>query len=212
MGFSFWDVMQIVAPVAATAVGGPAAGIAVSGAMGAGTGIAKGEGVKGALLRGAVGAGTGAVAAGATGALSKGAEGAATKAVQKAGMDASMGKILASGLDDAGMPIVSNSAMAASKAASDAAANSAKNKALMKVAELTTKGRGKNEGETAAMLKTVSKGSKVAQQTSALFGPDEEMRRFSQVQGLAGLPGMAPQYQYGRTSYSPSMVSTRRYF
>ena len=177
---NFWDIAHFVVPIAATVIGGPGAGIAVSGAMGAGKGVAKGEGAKGALLRGALGAGTGALSAGATGALSKGAG--------EAAMNQSLKQVLKAGFDESGNAIVTDAALKA--------AGGMKAGALQGLSSLTSKAQGKNPGETTGMLKTVSSGAHTLGQIASLFGPDENPR-FSSVQNLMNGPGMSPMYQYG---------------
>lgn len=195
----FWDIMQIVGPIAATAIAGPVGGIVASGAMGAGTGFAKGEGLKGALLRGGLGAGTGALTAGALGSLSKGAETAAAKSIEKATMDATLQEAIKAG-PDALTPVFTDTAMRAGEVAGKAAEMSAKNNALQRFADITSKARGKHPAETQGMLRTVAGGANTLGQVSQILAPDER-RTFSQVQGMAGMPGMSPMYQYGYGGY-----------
>jgi len=82
------QLAKMAAPIAATAVGGPLAGIATGAAVGGGSSAAKGGGLKDIALQAAIGGGTSALGAGAGKALGglaqEGGKLAASKGVQTA--------------------------------------------------------------------------------------------------------------------------------
>jgi hypothetical protein len=181
--------------------------------MGAGKGVAKGEGVKGAVLRGALGAGTGALTAGATGALSKGAEEAATKTIEKEAMDASMDEILKQGLDKEMMPIVTDQAMNMAAVGAKVGEESGKAQALNKFADLTKKAQGNKD--TQKLLGTIGKGSKSVGAVAQAFEPPETPK-FAQIATVQPRrrqhPGFTSAYQYDPQSYGVRTVDFGRYY
>jgi hypothetical protein len=202
---SFWDIAQFVAPIAATAIGGPGAGIAVGGLMSGGGSLAKGEDWRTALLKGGLGAGAGALGAGMAGGLSSGAAQAGTKAAER-GMAQMVAESVAGGVGG-GLPQFSQAAL------SEATKGLGKQAAFTKFSDLFAKGLGDNPKETTAMLKTVSGGANALGQAASLFGPDEDPR-FSSVQALMNGPGMSPMYQYGRSGGGrrTTILGTGRYY
>jgi hypothetical protein len=203
MGISFWDVMQVVAPVAATAIGGPVAGIAVSGAMGAGGSLAQGEDWRTALLKGGVGAGTGALAAGATGGLSKAATNVGAKAAER-GMAQMAAESVAGGLGT-GLPQFSQAAL------DSATKGLAKKAAFDSVGGALSKSLGKDEKVTNAMLKTTTGGANTLSQIASLYQP-EDPSRFSDMMAALQGPGMSPQYQYGTSRRRTPTIGTGRFY
>ena len=199
MGISWWDIAKTAAPIAASFTPlGPLGGILVAGAMGAGEGVSRGEGVKGALLRGGLGAGSGALGAGIGSALTKGAASAATSAAAKGAQKAVLDKTLEGGgklaFGAMGTPIFSGEALKAG--AGKLAEGTAKSRGLAKFADLTANAA--LDPEKNAMLKTVSTGSKALGQVANAMQPQQRRQpTFADVGPQIQHPGFGGAYQYG---------------
>lgn len=196
MGMSFLDIMEIVGPIGVAMIPGvgiPAA-IAMSAAMKGGSTALKGGDIGDILLNTGLGAATGAAGVGIGGALSKGLGGAATKTTEKA-MDVGLDAILAEGLTETGMPIVTDAAL---KTGTDAMTKIAPKVArLDKLADVTSGALGEDPEKTKALLgkvKSVGKMAGAGQDVKEMLMP--EPPRFSQVVGPQQ-PGMDPRYQFG---------------
>jgi hypothetical protein len=223
MGLSWWDIMQVVGPVAATAIGGPVAGMAVSGAMGAGGAKAKGGSTADILRGGAIGVGTGALGAGGLGKASQTAAGLAKNAAAKEGAKAAGTQFLKEGAKTGmmGMPMISPAAVGAGSTAMTAAGNVGKAGALNKFADLTKKSLGKNQQATGGMLDTVKSGTKTyGAVDSAVFGParaEEQKNKVKfwdlhnamvQQQQQPYQSGLSPEYQFGAYGTPGSSLQT----
>jgi len=202
MGISWWDIAKTAAPIAASFTPlGPLGGILVAGAMGAGEGVQKGEGLKGALLRGGLGAGAGAMGAGIGSALTKGAASAATGAAAKGAQKAVLDKTLEGGgklaFGAMGTPVFSGEALKAG--AGKLAEGTAASRGLAKFADLTSNAA--IEPKQDAMLKSVVGGSKVIGQAANAMQPQQRRQpRFADVGPQVQHPGFGGAYQYGGSS------------
>jgi len=218
MGMNWWDIAEIVVPVAASVVGTPAAGIAVSAAMKGGKAAAEGKGIKGIAGQAILGAGTGAAGALGAGALGKAVgkagEKAATKASEKAVEKLAGTAVSKGGLSTGfmGIPQIAYGAAgpeALSAATETIGKGAARAATAGKVGDFLQQGLGE-EGKSTGMLKTVKSGAKVvgaADQFAQAMGPQPP--RFSeQHQAMMGrYPGMDDKYQFG--GQAPRFSSTQ---
>lgn len=196
MGYSFLDIMETLAPIGVAMIPGvgiPAA-IAMSAAMKGGSTALKGGDIGDVLLNTGLGAATGAAGIGIGGAISKGLGGAATKAGEKA-MDVGLDAVLAEGLTEAGMPIVTDAAL---KTSTEAVAKAAPRvAALTKAAKATSGALGEDPDKTKAIVgkvKSIGKMASAGQDVKDMLTP--QAPRFTQVTGMQQ-PGMDPRYQFG---------------
>lgn len=233
---SWWDIAEIVVPVAASIVGTPAAGIAVSAAMKGGKAAAEGKGWQGILGQAALGAGTGAVGALGAGAAGKAISGAAEKSAAKVGEKAVEGlakEAISKGgltIGSMGVPQIAWGAAGegAIKGATDTiskAGTGALSKLATKTGETLQKATG--DAKSQGMLKTVKSGMGVVNSgVDFANSMRPEAPRFSQqhadiVGGAGAPPGMRDDYQFGAGTRTvgyggPSTVrfssSQRRYY
>lgn len=208
MGMSYLDILETVAPIGIAMIPGvgiPLA-IAASAAMKGGSTAIKGGDIGDILLNTGLGAATGAAGIGIGGAISKGLGGAAAKTTEKA-MDVGLDAVLAEGLTEAGMPIVTDAALATSTGA--LAKVAPKVARLDKLADVTSGALGEDPDKTKALLgkvKSVGKMAGAGQDVKEMLTPPPP--RFTQVAGMQQ-PGMDPQYQFGsgqRKKYGTAVV------
>jgi len=209
----FWDIAEIVLPVAASVVGTPLAGAAVSAAMSAGKAKAKGDSWGNALTQGAVSGGLGmlggAAAGKATGAVAKKiGEGA----VKEAGSKALAGETVqrfSAGLTDA----ANTNSLQGLSGGIDAALSKTTDEGLKKVAASTTEKVAGGAGETAAKVRfseaqteLLNKAGEVSQELddeakARRLKTEQENARFLEMMKQGSVP--VNQDEYSSQFYKP---------
>lgn len=149
----FWDIAEVVLPIAASVVGTPLAGAAVSAAMSAGKTKAKGGSWGNALTQGAISGGLGMLGGAAAGkATGEVAKKIGEGAVKEAGAKALAGETVSrfsAGLTDT----AKTNALQGLGGGIDAALTKTTDEGLKKVAASTVENVGKDAGETAAKVR-----------------------------------------------------------
>lgn len=192
MGFSFYDFMEIAAPIGVAMIPGVGipASIALSAAMKGGTTALKGGGIGEIARDAALGAAGGAAGAGTAGAISKIAGKAGGAAVEQGG------KAATEAFSEAGE-------LGFGEATKQAMGHLAKAGGRQKLAEgvsgAFSGALGEDPEKTAKLLGMVKQGGQVAGAADQAFQFMNQPPRFSeQHTALAGQhPGMNPDYQFG---------------